>query len=163
MKKKILSIIFPFIFMFIAGCNSYNVETQYDGDGKITQQTYSSVESKFTRKSVNFITEVEAIKVTTSEPTSGTFFPQVALGWFWTAFLEQDLKANGKIVFYKESKSMFNSTITGKTFLYIENNSKDTKHIKAEIKPKYFIDLPLIKVGTGDNVTKVTITDEKTK
>jgi hypothetical protein len=159
---KVIKLLAVMVLLFISGCrNFYDGTTEYDSDGNITKQTYSAMQSKFTNKSVNFITEVQAIKATMTDPMTGGIFPQVDLGWFWTAFMEQNIKDGGRLVFYKESHSMFGQAITGKTLLYIENTSGKEKKITVTCKPKFLIDLPGIKIGAGGNIVNVKIENVK--
>ena len=136
----------------VVGCRNLYVIEKPNGV-KIT-----AYQSKLTNKSVNIISEVQAIKVSTGMSAESPI-PNVSLGWWWIALLEANLESGGRLIFYKRSQSMFSKTITGTTFLYIENDTKTTKKVKVESKPKYFLDLPMIKIGIGDNITKINISD----
>ena len=133
--KKIIMLVC--VLGLVSGCrNYYSWDTRYDENGKVVGISGSAYESKFTRKSVNIISEVEAFKVVLADPTTAAISPEVALGWGVFALLEKDVNPGEDLVFYRESRSMFGYAITGRTLLYISNHgTKPFKpHIKSESK-----------------------------
>ena len=149
MKKYVLLCM---LVMLVSGCRNFY---QYQKDGEI----FTAYQSKFTNKSVNVITECETARATTGF-TADSPVPNVSFGWWWTALLETNLQPGGKLIFYKESHSMFTNTITGTTFLYVENNSKKIKNIQINSFPRYFMDMLFLRIGLGKNITTVKITDK---
>ena len=158
--NKILLFGLMLCLLILTGCrNFYDWSAEYDKEGNILKSSGMAYESKFTRKSVNIISEVQAIKLVINDPTTASMLPQLILGWGSLAFLEKDILPGERLVYYKETTSMFGHAVTGKTMLYIDNQTEN--NVNIESKPILLIDLPFLKVGMPPQRTVVYIGDKE--
>ena len=153
------TIIIGLLAVILAGCRNFSSMTEtYDNTGKVASRTLTEYKSKFTKKDVGIMTEVEAFKVTTSpDVSSGTVLPTVSLGWFWSVLLDLNMKDKEEMLFVKTNTHWFVNNTSGITMLYIKNNTGKKQNVKIKSKPKFFIDLPMLKFGLPGNDTTVNI------
>lgn len=132
MRYYIMCYIIILSLLVSCSTNSYEYTKEYT---KIS-------ESKFTHKSVNVISEVSGFKVS-SGMTASQPLPQLALGWYWVAFIE--VPVGYDLDFKKTNSSMISGEVSSTTHITLINRTN--KPVKVTIKPKYYFDCCMFQFG----------------
>lgn len=106
-------------------------------------------------KDVTTYSEVEGGKVT-SGATADTPIPSAAGGWWKSFFCSKKAQGKTRVFYYAENSHWFSNNNSGKTMILVEGDNTDAT-IKVKNEPKNSLDLGIMKIGVGDNTTKVEI------